>query len=318
MKKCLVLLAGIPEWDLIKPGEDGWPDSIVESIRFKHVHHRWRKWLIEKNPDVQFDLRLSWDTTFVSPSGEYLKKHMGLKKRYIDHDETIKWICENCMGRNGYNDIVVNDLPIVGNGKWELPTELSDQKIYSPNIMPFVRMFRVFQQTKNMGYDYFVYARPDSFIKSSLYLDKFENTASIFTPSENWGGLFFNNKDFDYMWGGTYEAVQRLLRLFVSAPHIQLQPHHTHKLSEKRKLEICSKYDLFGIQFRKEDNVTRDTDQRLLDYLVEIENYWYACIDIFENEGYNFSTTHNHGILCILKQAMLQPHPKYDRGERPW
>ena len=319
MKKCLVLFAGIPEWDYIKPGTDGWPDSIVEHVRFRHVHSRWRKWLIEKNPDIQFDMKLSWDTSFVSPSGSYLKKIVGWERRCVPPNDTINWIRENCMGRNGYHSIEVSDMSIEKEGRWHMPEALSDNVIYSPNIMPFIRMLRCFQATKNQGYDYFIYARPDSWIKRSLYLDQFENTCSIFTPSDNWGGLFFMNKDFDYMWAGDYEAVQRLCRLFCGSPHIRLHSEPLKGISEKEKFELCAKYDMFGAQFRSEDNVLhQETDIRLREYLIEIENYWYSAIQQFINEGYEFSTTHNHGIQALLKQAMLQPHPKHSRGNKPW
>lgn len=325
VKKCLLLFAGIPEWDLIQPAHDGWPESIVESIRFRHYWPKWNKCLIEKNPDVEFHAIFAWDSTFFSPSGSYLEKELKLKKRYVPARQTIGWIREHCIGERYLSKVDVTDSSMVDEGaQWRMPEALGDQVIYSPNTIPFIRMLRMFQATKNDGYDYFVYARPDSFIKRSLYLDQFENTASIFSPSDNWGGLFFDNKDFDYMWAGDYEAVQKLLRLWCGAPHIQLQDGINVKISDQEKFDLCAKHDLFGKQFRKKDDVWESNwtgktlEPEFRRYLIEIEDYWYGCIKHFVDLGYNFSTSHNHGIQCLQKQAMMKPHPHYSRGEKPW
>lgn len=316
VKKCLLLFAGIPEWDVVRRGEDGYPSTILQCIRMRWHGEKIRRNLLQANPDVEFHIQFSWDTSNFSPSNQWLHEHTKTYKRFRPPEEALGYVQQQFLIEpNVHGAIGAVDLHMRDHGsKWILPEGAEYGPTYSPNLMPFIRMLTTFKATKNKGYDYFICMRPDCFFRRKIRLSYFDNTASIFMPDKGHGGLLFANQDYDYMWGGDYEAVQRLLRLWLGAPNIKQQPKLQYNLTEEKKLEICSTYDLCGRQWQKND---RGLTPDLIEYLIEVENYWYSCIAQLLDEGYKFSTSNQHGIKACLYQKHQEPNEEYVE-ETPW
>lgn len=321
MKSCLLIIGGIPEWDLQVVTPDGIPN---ETIEYRRLHQHQDKWIlnfIRANPDVNIETVFSFDFSFQSPSEEIAKRMYKdlygktLIKKFRAKEDTLsylrnaRWSTFNIQSINNYT---------MENAEchWNFPEGFeapNDGKVFSPNLMPYERMQSGFEIAKKMNkdYDYMIYIRPDAYIRKPLKLERFDNTISIFHPNDNNGGLIFTNKDFDYMWAGDFKVFKKFLDAWRGNPIIAKKDLITaNSMTDDEKFELCKRHDLHGHQFRP-------TKQQAIYKLAE--DYMYECVKYIEDQGHIFSTSSEHGIYCVKRRCQFKPGP-FDNfyGEKQW
>lgn len=324
MKKCLLLIAGIPEWTTYRNLPDG-SRTIQKYIRLEHVVRKWLLNICDANPNVEFKPVMSYDSSFYSPSA-LSQEHSTNKeftREFVPASKSANYLAHALTADNMWMGLRCTDMKFEDNkAHWILPPgcpEGEDAKYNSPNLMPYKRMVNALQISEVKDCDYFIYLRPDCYTRRKLFLHNFDNKISIMHPADGWGGLLFNNKDFDYMWAGDMKVFKKFLHAWMGNPIIDSnhQPIN-HPMTEEQKLKICKDYDLFGFQFRDIATTYPAYTEWHHKLLIDTENYWYSCIQYILDEGHEFETSYNNGVYCATQRSLFEPRGDDRRGAKPW
>lgn len=325
MKKCLLLIAGIPEWTTYRNLPDG-SRTIHEYVRLEHVMRKWLLTIFDANPNVEFIPVISFDSSFYSPSAlsQEQSTNKEFTREFVPFEQSNNFLAHAMSADNCWQGLKCTDMPFKDHqAYWKLPPgcpEGEGATYNSPNLMPYKRIAKALKMDDAQDCDYFIYLRPDSYTRRKVFLHNFDNKISIMHPGDGYGGLLFNNKDFDYMWVGDMKVVRKFLPAWMgnSIIHSTHEPIH-HPMSEEQKLKICKDYDLFGFQFRDIAAAYPAYTEWHHKLLIDTENYWYSCIQYILDEGHEFETSYNNGVYCATRRHMFEPRGAGDfRGTKPW